>query len=52
MMNKGLSKYKREKILMHFCEDIEASRTARLTGINRNTVNRYYNIFREHILSW
>jgi len=52
MMNKGVSKYKREKILMHFCEDIEASRTARLTGINRNTVNRYYNIFREHILSW
>ena len=52
MMNKGLSKYKREKILMHFCEDIEASKTARLTGINRNTVNRYYNLFREHILSW
>ena len=52
MMNKGLSKYKREKILMHFCEDIEASKTARLTGINRNTVNHYYNLFREHILSW
>ena len=51
-MNKGLSKYKREKILAYFCEDIEASKTARLTGINRNTVNRYYNIFREHILAW
>ena len=51
-MNKGLSKYKRRKILMHFCEDIEASKTSRLTGISRNTVNRYYNIFREHILSW
>ena len=37
---------------MHFCEDIEASKTARLTGICRNTVNRYYNVFREHILSW
>ena len=37
---------------MHFCEDIEASKTSRLTGISRNTVNRYYNIFREHILSW
>ena len=37
---------------MHFCEDIEASKTARLTGISRNTVNRYYNVFREHILSW
>ena len=51
-MNKGLSKYKRRKILMHFCEDIEASKTARLTGISRNTVNRYYNVFRERILSW
>jgi len=51
-MNRGLSKHKRRKILMHFCEDIEASKTARLTGISRNTVNRYYNVFREHILSW
>lgn len=51
-MNKGLSKYMREKILAHFCEDIEASKTARLTGINRNTVNRYYGLYREHILSW
>ena len=37
---------------MNFCEDIEASKTARLTGKSRNTVNRYYNVFREHILSW
>jgi len=51
-MNKGLTKYRREKILMHFCEDIPASKTSRLTGINRNTVNRYYNHYREHILSW
>ena len=51
-MNKGLTKYKHEKILMHFCEDIPASKTSRLTGINRNTVNRYYSHYREHILSW
>ena len=51
-MNKGLTKYKREKILMHFCEDIPASKTSRLTGMNRNTVNRYYGHYREHILSW
>ena len=37
---------------MHFCEDIPASKTSRLTGINRNTVNRYYSHYREHILSW
>ena len=51
-MNKGLTKYKREKILMHFCEDIPASKTSRLTGMNRNTVNRHYGHYREHILSW
>ena len=51
-MNKGLTKYKQKKILIHFCEDIPASKTAYLTGINRNTVNRYYNIFRKYILSW
>jgi transposase len=51
-MNKGLTKYRREKILTHFFEDIPASKTSRLVGINRNTVNRYYNHYREHILSW
>lgn len=29
-----------------FCEDITASKTALLLGINRNTVNRYFNQFR------
>jgi transposase len=41
-----ISYYKIKKIIKHFCVDIEASKTAGLTGINRNTVNRYYNIFR------
>ena len=51
-MDKGLSKPKIRKILMHFCYDIEASKALRLTGISRSTVNCYYNAFREHILSW
>ena len=51
-MNRKLSRYERRKNLTYFCEDIEASKTARLTGISRNTVNRHYNLFREHVLSW
>ena len=51
-MNRKLPRYKRRKILTYFCEDIEASKTARLTGISRNTANRHYNLFREHVLSW
>lgn len=29
-----------------FCEDITSCKTAMLTGINRNAINRYFNIFR------
>lgn len=45
-MNNGLSEYKIKKIMRQFCEDITASKTALLIDINRNTVNRYYNLFR------
>ena len=30
-------------------EDITASATAKIVGVNRNTVNRYFNIIRERI---
>lgn len=33
--------------MRHFCENITASKTAVLLGINRNTINRYYNFFRQ-----
>lgn len=29
-----------------FYADITAIKTANLTGINRNTINRYFNLFR------
>ena len=45
-MNNGLSDYKVKKIMLYFCEDITASKTASLLGINRNTINRYFNLFR------
>lgn len=48
-MNKGLSDYKIKKIMRYFCEDITASKTAILLGINRNTINRYFNLFRQKI---
>ena len=47
--NRPLSEYKVKKILWHFVVDVTATQTAELLQINRNTVNRYYNIFREMI---
>ena len=44
-----LSKYKIRKILEVFCKDLNASVAAQILGINRNTVNRYYNLFREAV---
>ena len=44
-----LSDYKIKKIMRCFCIDIEASKTAKLLTNNRNTVNRFYNLFRECI---
>ena len=37
--------------MMFFCEDITASKTAVLTDINRNTINRYFNLFRQKIVT-
>jgi transposase-like protein len=46
MNNNKLSVYRIKKILECFCIDIPASKTALLLKINRNTINRYFNIFR------
>ncbi len=48
-MNKGLSDYKVKKIRLYFCEAMTASQTATLLGMNRNTMNRYVNLFRRII---
>ena len=48
-MNNKLSRYKVKKIIFCFCEDIDATKTSGLLSINRNTINRYYNLFREAI---
>jgi transposase-like protein len=48
-MSRQLSDYWVKKIILHFCIDIEASKTAKLTGLNRNTINAYYSLFRQLI---
>jgi transposase-like protein len=47
--SRKISKYQLSKIIKYFCVDIEASKTAILLKINRNTINRYFGIFRRLI---
>ena len=49
MVYDGLSDYKIKKIMRFFCEDITASKTATLLELNRNTINRYFALFRRTI---
>ncbi len=44
-----LSDYKIKKVIHCFCADIDATKTAEILKINRNTINRYFRIFRESI---
>ncbi|MFH1232459.1 MAG: IS1595 family transposase [Patescibacteria group bacterium] len=53
MYNKAkISQYKIKKIIKYFCVDISASKTAILLGLNRKTINHWYNIFRLAIYAW
>jgi transposase len=44
-----LSNYQIKKIIKCYCIDIDATKTGLLVEINRNTINRFYRIFREAI---
>ena len=44
-----LSKYKIRKILGVFLSDLNATVAAQILRVNRNSVNRYYNLFRKAI---
>ncbi|MFK5890310.1 MAG: IS1595 family transposase [Flavobacteriaceae bacterium] len=44
-----LTPYKRKKIIQCFCLDLTATQCSELLKINRNTINRYYLIFRKAI---
>ncbi len=52
-MNKknGLSRYRQRKLISLFCADVTATQAALIAGVNRNTVNRYFRLFREAIHS-
>jgi transposase len=47
-MNKknGLSAY---RIIWLFCVDVTATQASEILAINRNTINRYYSLFRQAI---
>ena len=44
-----ISPYVIKKIMKCFCVDLDATKTALLLGLNRNTINRYFKLFREAI---
>lgn len=47
--NKPISKYKKRKIISCFCLDLTATQTSLLLGLNRKTVNKYFNMFRQAV---
>jgi transposase len=49
LRNSKLSDYYVKKIISCFCIDIPASKAALLLGLNRNTINRWYGLFRRAI---
>lgn len=50
MLNQAkISTFKIKKIIKHFCLDLNASKTAPLVGLNRNTINHWFNVFRRAI---
>lgn len=44
-----LSDFKVKKIIWSFCVDIDATKTSLIVGVNRNTVNRLFQLFRSTI---
>lgn len=50
--NSKLSIYKLKKIIKCFCIDIDATRTALLLELNRNTINHWFGIFRQEIYEY
>jgi len=47
-----LSRKKIKEILKYFCLELTAVQTAKMSVLNRNTVDRYYRIFREKIAEY
>jgi len=47
-----ISDYKIKKVIKCFCLDLTATQTTKLLGLNRNTVNRFFQIFRNAIFKY
>ena len=47
-----LSNKQIKQILKYFCLELTAVQTAKMLGLNRNTIDRYYQIFREKIAKY
>lgn len=45
--NSKLSRYKLLKVVDCFCIDIDATKSSQLLQLNRNTINRHFNLFRQ-----
>lgn len=44
-----LSSYTLKKVIQCFCLDLTATQTSKLLGLNRKTINRYFNLFRRMV---
>ena len=51
MIKQRVTAQKRNRIFLCFKNDLTATQAAEICGVNRNTVNRYYNLLRRAILS-
>ena len=47
-----LSSYEIKKLLRCFCDELTAVQTSKQLHLNRNTIDRHYTIFREHIATY
>ena len=45
-----ISEKKFREVVKLFSLDLEADQTAKITGLSRNTINKYYKAFRERIV--
>jgi len=52
LRNSKLSHCKILRVIDCFCRDVCAAKTSQLVGINRNTVNRYFTVFRKLIFAF
>ncbi|EKE03015.1 MAG: hypothetical protein ACD_20C00292G0001, partial [uncultured bacterium] len=47
-----ISPYKIKKILLYFSQDLTATQTSKIMEINRNTINRFYKLFRKKLAEY